>query len=102
VARSAGGDWPHAREGGRGLTAGRHAVRAALVAGQVALALVLLVGSGLPIRSFQRLLDENPGFNPHNLVTVSTQLPAGARTPEQRTPVSNHAGAVAAVPGQPM
>ena len=75
------------RQAGRGLTAGHHGVRAALVAGQVALALVLLVGSGLLIRSFQRLLDVNPGFNPHNLVTISTQLPAGARTPAQRTSV---------------
>jgi len=75
------------RQSGRGLTVGHHRVRAVLVAGQVALALVLLVGSGLLIRSFQRLLDVNPGFNPQNLVTISTQLPAGARTPEQRTSV---------------
>jgi len=75
------------REAGRGFTAGHHRVRAALVTGQVSLALVLLVGSGLLIRSFQRLLDVNPGFNPHNLVTISTQMPAAARTPEQRTSV---------------
>jgi putative ABC transport system permease protein len=75
------------REAGRGLTAGHHGFRSALVAGQVALALVLLVGSGLLIRSFQRLLEVNPGFDPHNLVTISTQVPAGARTPEQRTSV---------------
>ena len=78
---------PTLRAAGRGVTAGHHRVRAALVAGQVALALVLLAGSGLLIRSFQRLLDVHPGFNAHNLVTISTQVPAGARTPEQRTAV---------------
>jgi predicted permease len=75
------------REAGRGLTLGHHRVRSALVMGQVALALVLLVGSGLLIRSFQKLLDVNPGFNPRNLVTISTQVPAAARTPGQRTAV---------------
>jgi putative ABC transport system permease protein len=88
------------REGGRGLTVGHHRFRSALVMGQVALALVLLVGSGLLIRSFQRLLDVNPGFNPRNLVTISTQLPAAARTPEQRTAVFRAMrDQLAAVPG---
>ena len=49
------------------------------------MALVLLVGAGLLVRSFQRLLDVNPGFDPANLVTISTQMPDGARTPAQRT-----------------
>jgi putative ABC transport system permease protein len=79
---------------------GHHRVRSALVMGQVALALVLLVGSGLLIRSFQRLLEVNPGFNPRNLVTISTQVPAAARTPEQRTAVFRAMrNQLAAVPG---
>jgi putative ABC transport system permease protein len=72
------------KESGRGLTAGRHRMRAALVAAQMALALVLLAGSGLLIHSFVRLLSVNPGFDARNLVTVSTQMPAAARTPQQR------------------
>ena len=45
------------------------------------MALVLLVGAGLLMRSFQQLLDVNPGFDAHNLVTISTQMPASAQTP---------------------
>ena len=69
------------RKTGRGLAGGRHRVRAALVSTQVALALVLLVGAGLLVRSFLLLLDVNPGFDAHNVVTISTQMPARAGTP---------------------
>jgi putative ABC transport system permease protein len=75
------------RESGRGLTAGHHHVRATLVIVQVAAALVLLVGAGLLIRSFQQLLAVQPGFDSHNLVTIATQLPSSARTPDQRRAV---------------
>jgi putative ABC transport system permease protein len=73
------------RESGRSLTAGHHRLRAALVVAQVAAALALLAGAGLLIRSFQRLLDVDPGFNARNLVTISTQLPQAAGAPAQRT-----------------
>jgi putative ABC transport system permease protein len=73
------------RESSRGLTGGHHRLRSALVTVQVAAALLLLVGAGLLIRSFERLLAVDPGFHPHNLVTISTQLPAFASTPEKRT-----------------
>jgi len=73
--------------GGRTIGAGAHRFRSILVAAQVALALVLLIGAGLLIRSFQRLLEVNPGFQAKNLVTISTQVPAGANSPEQRTAV---------------
>jgi predicted permease len=72
------------REAGRGLTGGHHRLRSALVVVQVAVALVLLVGAGLLIRSFDRLLDINPGFDARNLVTISTQVPTTSRAPEQR------------------
>jgi predicted permease len=73
------------RESGRSLTTGHHRLRAALVMAQVAAALALLAGAGLLIRSFQRLLDVDPGFNARNLVTISTQLPQAAGAPAQRT-----------------
>ncbi len=77
------------RESGRNLTSGQHRLRSALVILQVAVALVLLVGSTLLIRSFTRLLDVDPGFNPHNLVTISTQVPASAQAPAQRAAIYN-------------
>jgi putative ABC transport system permease protein len=73
------------RESGRSLAGGRHGLRTALVAAQVAAALVLLVGSGLMVRSFARLLDVNPGFEARGLATIATQLPASMTRPEQRT-----------------
>ena len=67
-------------DGGRGSTVGRdrHRARSLLVVTQVALALVLLVGSGLMVRSFQELKAVDPGFNPGGIVTFGLRLP-GAR-----------------------
>ena len=64
------------KEGGRGLAGGHHRVRSSLVITEVALALVLLVGAGLLIRSFMRLQQVDPGFNPENALAVSVSLPA--------------------------
>ena len=55
---------------------GRHRMRSMLVISQVALALVLLAGSGLMIRSFWRLVTVDPGFDPRNVLMVSLSLPA--------------------------
>jgi predicted permease len=68
------------REGGRGGTAGRarQRVRTALVAGQIALALVALASSGLLLRTFQRLNAVKPGFEPNGVATFWVALP-GAR-----------------------
>ncbi|HVQ13912.1 MAG TPA: ABC transporter permease [Vicinamibacterales bacterium] len=51
-------------------------MRSVLVAGQVALALVLLVGAGLMIHSFVRALENELGANPENLLTFDFRLPA--------------------------
>lgn len=69
--------------GGRGSTGGIHRqrVRNMLVVAEVALALVLLVGGGLMIRSFLRLQRVNPGFNPDNAMMVKLVLPK-SRYPE--------------------
>jgi len=64
------------KEGGRGamVGAGTRRYRSALVVAEMALAIVLLIGSGLLIRSFQRLLDVKPGFATENLITFSLAL----------------------------
>ncbi|HEY7498597.1 MAG TPA: ABC transporter permease [Vicinamibacterales bacterium] len=65
------------RHGGRSSTDGsrRHRGRNALVVAQTALALVLLVGSGLLARSFAKLMGTELGFDPHNVLTVRVGLP---------------------------
>ena len=64
------------KEGGRSDSAGiaRGRLQSALVVSEVALALVLLVGAGLMVRSFQRMLTLNAGFNPKNLLTLQVSL----------------------------
>jgi predicted permease len=62
-------------EGGRGNTGGRrHWSRNTLVACEVALSLVLLVGAGLLIRTLTYLNGLNPGFDPHNVLTAEVSL----------------------------
>ncbi len=64
------------REEGRGASssAGRVKARDALVVGQIALSLVLLIGAGLLVRSFARLLAVDPGFEAHNVLTMNLTL----------------------------
>ena len=65
------------KEGGKnvGGTSGSHRVRSLFVVTQVALALVLLVGAGLLVKSFNRLQSVDPGFNANNLLTMRVTLP---------------------------
>jgi putative ABC transport system permease protein len=65
------------RDGGRGNAIGfrRNRLRSVLVVGEVALALVLLSGAGLLMRSFYRLQSMDPGFDPHDVLTFRTNLP---------------------------
>ena len=64
------------KEGGRGAagTAAGGRLRAALVVSEVALSLVVLVGAGLLLQSFARLLKEDPGFRQENLVSADLEL----------------------------
>ena len=65
------------KEGGRNLGGGSggHRLRNIFVVTQVALALVLLVGAGLFMKSFGRLRSVDPGFNQNNLLTMRVSLP---------------------------
>jgi putative ABC transport system permease protein len=65
------------KQGGRSATADGAGqwLRRTLVASQVALALTLLVGSGLLIRSFTSLQRVDPGFSPENVLTLNLSLP---------------------------
>jgi putative ABC transport system permease protein len=75
------------REGARGNAIGfrRNRLRSALVTGEVALALMLLCGAGLLMRSFYRLQSIDTGFDPHGVLTFRTNLPgAKYRTDEQQ------------------
>jgi predicted permease len=67
--RASAPDLRRLREGGRGSTGRRHWGRDALVVGQTALALVLLIGSGLLVRSFERLRHVDPGYTTKDIFT---------------------------------
>lgn len=74
-------------EGSRGSTAGRghHRILGALVATEIAVALLLLIGSGLLLRSFSRLQEVSPGFQPDHLLVADLPLSQNAYAkPEQR------------------
>src|SRR5205823_12151968 len=58
------------KEHGRGTAAGSRSVQSTIIAAQMALALVLVIGAALLIRSFVRLLSVDPGFQAINLVTI--------------------------------
>jgi putative ABC transport system permease protein len=60
-------------------------VRAALVVAEVALAVTLLAGAGLLVRSFSALQSVDPGFNPVNVVTFDVSLPDAKYPDGQRT-----------------
>jgi predicted permease len=63
----------------------RGRLRSALIVGEVALSLVLLIGTGLMLRSFANLQQVRPGFDAHNLLTFSLSLPWNRyREPERR------------------
>ena len=66
------------KDGGRGAadTARGKRVRGAIVVAEVALALTLLIGAGLMLRSFARLQNVNPGYNAENVLAVGLSIPA--------------------------
>jgi len=85
------------KETARGSTSARsNRVRAALVIAEVALAIVLLVGAGLMIRSVQKLTAVDTGFNPQALLTLDVSVP---RQPAPTTGSSPAGGATVAPAG---
>lgn len=66
------------KESGRTGSQGRHnRIGSALMVSEIALSFMLLVGAGLLIKSFIRLREVNPGFNPSNMLAMRVSLPAG-------------------------
>jgi predicted permease len=65
------------KEGGRGSTTGGHSamLRSLLVVGEIALAMVLVTGAGLMAKSLWRLVNVDPGFDPHGVLTVNFTIP---------------------------
>ncbi len=63
------------KEGGRGLSGARHRAQGIFVASEMALAVVLLAGAGLMIRSLTKLWSVDPGFDPHNVLTFHSTFP---------------------------
>jgi len=91
------------REGGRGNALGfrRNRLRSALVVGEVALALVLLSGAGLLMRSFYQLQSIEPGFDSRGVLTFRTNLPGSKyKTDEQQAAFYSRAlDRIRALPG---
>ncbi len=92
------------KEGGRGSSDGRerHRIRNLLAVSQVALASVLLIGSGLMIRSFQALREVHPGFErPDEVLTLRVSIPS-AEIEDEDAAVRAHeeiVNSIARIPG---
>ena len=67
-------------ESGRSPRLARHPVARLLVVAEIALSLVLMAGAGLLLESFRRVLSVDPGFDPHDVLTLAVSLP-GTRYP---------------------
>ena len=68
------------KESGRGSSSARHRLQRSFAASQVAMALVLLIGAGLMLRSLAALGRVDPGFNPHHAITFNLSTPASPAT----------------------
>lgn len=73
------------KESGRGAVGVRHRLQGTFVATQVAVALVLLIGAGLMLRSLSALWRVNSGYNPSHAITFSLSMPASSATTSAET-----------------
>ncbi|MEO5761572.1 MAG: ABC transporter permease, partial [Vicinamibacteria bacterium] len=89
------------REGGRGTSNAHHRTQSVFVVLEVAMALVLLVGAGLMIRSLTALWSVDPGFDPKNALAFATSVTSDSKaTPDQlRAKYREAERQFAAVPG---
>ncbi len=89
------------KEGGRGGSGRRHRTQRIFVAVEMALAVVLLAGAGLMIRSLVKLWSVNPGFDPHHVLTfgVGSGQPLGGTPDEVRAAFRQIRQQLASVPG---
>jgi predicted permease len=87
------------KEGGRGTTGARHRVQRAFVVAETALALVLLTGAGLMIRSLAKLWSVDPGFDPQNVLTFDVSLPTFQSPGATRAAWRQVDATLAAIPG---
>jgi len=89
------------KEGGRGASAGRHRAQSVFVVCEMALALILLTGAGLMIRTLAQLWSVNPGFNTQNVlvfqVTLAPSLGINAAT--NRSAIRELSQTLRAIPG---
>ena len=83
------------KEGGRSSTTGarRNQLRNSLVVAEIALALVLLVGAGLLLKSYARVQNIDPGFDRHNVLTAEIDLP-DTKYPPRGSSDYNHGQAI--------
>jgi predicted permease len=73
------------KESGRGTSQARHRLQRTFGAIEVAMALLLLIGAGLMLRSLSALWRVNPGFNPSHAITFSLSMPSTAATTSDET-----------------
>ena len=87
------------REGERGSSLGNSPTRAALIATEIALSFVLLVGAGLMMKSFVRLTSVDPGFDAQHLLVFSAGLASSADATQQAHFYEETIEQIQAVPG---
>ncbi len=89
------------KQSGRGSSGFRHRLQGTFVAAEMALALVLLVGAGLMVRTLGALWRVNPGFNPGHAVTFNLAMPATSDTTsaETRARLRNFDDRIRSIPG---
>ena len=90
------------KEGGRGASGARYRTQGVFVVIEMALAVVLLIGAGLTIRTLAHLWSVDPGFNPQNVLTFNVGFPPSVKqggTPAIRATLRQFTERIASVPG---
>ncbi|MHB8541208.1 MAG: ABC transporter permease [Candidatus Acidiferrales bacterium] len=90
------------KEGGRGASGARHRTQGIFVIVEMTLAVVLLVGAGLTIRTLVGLWNVNPGFDPHKVLSFNVGFPpsiTGADATQIRASLRQFTDRIAAIPG---